>query len=689
MFARGCRDDRAKPNAWQAMVISDVTGPEGDCPEATDDELVGLLRGWTSLDSWVYAGKLKVVRALLRRRPNPGRCVGYTESGLPEVWDARLAREISLQLGISNVAADRLILVAWSLDARLPRIGQALEDGLDPGRVITIVAETRVLPDDPDMLARVQEIILAGLPKCRTWSALQRLVQQAVCTVDPEGARKRREQAEREHARVRFWREAEGTCALLGEGLPTDQALAANANIEARAQAYRAAGVKECADIRRVAAYLDLINGVSIAARVAWFEECARARDGERSTGGRPGARGSGCSRGGAGSEGAGSEGAGKPGDEHAASGPDHGTGDPGRDGDSPSADSTPDDHDAPDHPDAPASDGAARGKPHADGYPWTEPPVDGYPVGEDSRDDWIPGELRCESCGSDDCRCGGTANVGSGNVASASDGNVGSGSASDPAPNPDPNPALAASVNLTVPLVTVMGLAWRPGEARGLGALDPDLARKLAEAAARNPHSKFCVTMVDDERQAIAHGCCKPIRPRKSGKSSKWSKSRRGQRDGPPPPDRPVSTTRATFTPSGKPGPPGGLGSWILTLPGARTPFLVEIHAVPTGDCDGHRYSSAGHDPSGLLRHLVQVRDGKCGFPTCGRHARESDFEHARPYEKGGRTCGCNCYSCSRSCHRLKQSEGWTVTEVRPGFHQWTTPAGRVYVQEPWQYPA
>jgi hypothetical protein len=115
------------------MVISDVTGPEGDCPEATDDELVGLRRGWTSLDSWVYAGKLKVVRAVLRRRPNPGRCVGYTESGLPEVWDTRLAREISLQLGISNVAADRLILVAWSLDARLPRIGQALEDGLDPG----------------------------------------------------------------------------------------------------------------------------------------------------------------------------------------------------------------------------------------------------------------------------------------------------------------------------------------------------------------------------------------------------------------------------------------------------------------------------------------------------------------------------------------------------------------------------
>jgi Domain of unknown function (DUF222) len=651
MFARGGRDDRAKPNAWQAMVIADVTGPDGDCPDATDDELVGLLRGWASLDSWVYAGKLKVVRALLRRRPNPGRCVGYTESGLPQVWDARLAREISLQLGISSVAADRLILVAWSLDARLPRIGQALDDGLlDPGRVNMIVHETRVVPDDPAMLSRVQEIILAGLPKCRTWSALQRLVQQAVCTVDPEGARKRREQAEREHARIRFWREAEGTCALLGEGLPTDQALAANASIEARAQAYRAAGVKERADILRVAGYLDLLNGVSIAARVAWFEESARARDGESSTVGGSDARGSGGS----------------------------------------SANCTSDDQDAPDNPDAPdghdepASD-AVTGKPHADGYPWTEPPADGYPVGEDSSDDWVPDELRCDSCGLDDCRCGGAVNVGSANV--------GSGSTSDPDPYlaPNPNPALAANVNLTVPLTTVMGLAWRPGEARGLGALDPDLARKLAEAAARNPHSKFCVTILDDERHAIAHGCGKPIRirPRKSSRSGKPGKSPRGQRDGPPPPGRTASTVSTTFTPSGKPGPPGGLGSWILTLPGARTPFLVEVHAVPTGDCDEHRYSSAGHDPSGLLRHLVQVRDGKCGFPTCGRHAKESDFEHARPYEKGGRTCGCNCYSCSRSCHRLKQSAGWTVTEVRPGYHQWKTPTGRVYVQEPWQYPA
>jgi hypothetical protein len=112
-----------------------------------------------------------------------------------------------------------------------------------------------------------------------------------------------------------------------------------------------------------------------------------------------------------------------------------------------------------------------------------------------------------------------------------------------------------------------------------------------------------------------------------------------------------------------------------------------VDLHPVPTGEC-GHEHESPRHDPGELLRHLVTVRDGKCGFPTCSRHARESDFEHARPFHKGGRTCGCNCWACSRSCHQLKQSDGWSVTETKPGYHQWRTPSGRTYTQQPWIYP-
>ena len=35
-----------------------------------------------------------------------------------------------------------------------------------------------------------------------------------------------------------------------------------------------------------------------------------------------------------------------------------------------------------------------------------------------------------------------------------------------------------------------------------------------------------------------------------------------------------------------------------------------------------------------------------------------------------------------------VKQSAGWTVTQPRPGWHQWTTPSGRTYTQAPKRYP-
>jgi hypothetical protein len=55
-------------------------------------------------------------------------------------------------------------------------------------------------------------------------------------------------------------------------GLPTDEALAANANIEARARACKAAGITRPMDILRVMAYLDLINGMTVAQRAAWAQ---------------------------------------------------------------------------------------------------------------------------------------------------------------------------------------------------------------------------------------------------------------------------------------------------------------------------------------------------------------------------------------------------------------------------------
>jgi hypothetical protein len=672
------------------MILYDLCGPEGRCPGATDDEVFGVLGQWGAAGSWLEGRKLAVVRELIRRRPDERSSAGAaTESGLPWDWDDRLAREIALQLGLSVPAARKLTWTAWALEARLPGIGKALDEGrLDAGKAKMVVTETDVL-SDPDMLTAAEQLILAGLSRCNTWTDLLRLVQRAVVTVDPDGARKRREQEEKENARVRFWREAAGTCALMGAGLPTDEALQAHGRVEQRAQTYRRAGVKRPVDILRVAAYLDLLNLVPAAERIARFraEDAAAAAaaagdGGEDATDAwlREAAKNAAAARAGR-------------------SHPEPGAGDPGDAGDS-----------APDIPPPCAGcgyDDCCCDEPRS-GEPNNGDPRDS--AGDESGDrpwDCPPDVPPCSGCGYDDCRCddadhgdprdshqdygrsgrdvsrsdGPGAGRGDGDQSGSGDdrGSVGPGGAADS------GAAVASEVNLTlrhldIPFLTAAGRAQRAGEARSLGVLDPALARRLAEAAARHPGSTFCITITNDDGHAIGHGCA---RPRRRPRAARKRKSPRGR----PPPGPPPAASEFALIPHDGPGPPGGFGSWLLTLPGRAGDYIIDLYPVPTGEC-GHQYKSSGHDPGDLLRHLIIVRDGKCGFPACSRHARESDFEHAKPFDKGGSTCGCNCWACSRSCHQLKQSDGWDVTEIRPGYHRWTTPSGRAYVQEPWRYP-
>jgi hypothetical protein len=199
-------------------------------------------------------------------------------------------------------------------------------------------------------------------------------------------------------------------------------------------------------------------------------------------------------------------------------------------------------------------------------------------------------------------------------------------------------------------------------------------------------------VTVTGADGIAVGHGCARPSRPARPARNRKRNRKPNGDRgpargggsrDGPP---AGPSDGKPAFTARDDPGPPGGYGTWTLTLPGGQD-LDVTLAPIPVTECD-HRYESHGYQPSGLLRHLVQVRDGQCTFPCCSRPARESDFEHALPYDKGGRTCACNAGARSRRCHKVKQSKGWTVTQPRPGWHQWTTPSGRTYTQGPMKYP-
>jgi Domain of unknown function (DUF222) len=238
--------------------------------------------------------------------------------------------------------------------------------------------------------------------------------------------------------------------------------------------------------------------------------------------------------------------------------------------------------------------------------------------------------------------------------------------------------PGFAGRVTLTTPIATLLRLADRPGELAGIGPIDPDLARDLAAAAARNSRSTWCLTVTDSQGHAIGHGCARPApagsaNPRKSDTSG-----------GPYPPGEP----RFSFTPTDQPGPPGGYGTWRFCtgIPGQRD-LLIQIGPIPVGDCD-HRHEANGHDPGVMLRHLAQVRHATCTGPGCRRPSASCDFEHNIPYEAGGRTCMCNGNPKCRHDHRLKQDPRWKAEQLPSGEVRWTTPSGRQYVTEPTRYP-
>jgi len=227
--------------------------------------------------------------------------------------------------------------------------------------------------------------------------------------------------------------------------------------------------------------------------------------------------------------------------------------------------------------------------------------------------------------------------------------------------------PGFAGHVTLTLPEATLTGRADRPGELGGIGPVDPDLARDLAQAAARNPRSTWCVTVTDKDGHAVGHGCARPVRRRKPA--------------GHDPPGSPGFT----FTPTDHPGPPGGYGTWRFTT--GQQDLLIKIGPIPAGECD-HRWEARGHDPGVMLRHLTEVRHATCTGPGCRRPAATCDFEHTVAYEAGGRTCMCNADPKCRHDHRLKQHPRWNAERLPGGYVRWTTPSGRQHVTEPTRYP-
>jgi hypothetical protein len=208
--------------------------------------------------------------------------------------------------------------------------------------------------------------------------------------------------------------------------------------------------------------------------------------------------------------------------------------------------------------------------------------------------------------------------------------------------------PSVAAVVNITVPLSTLLGESGAPGEAAGFGLLDAGTARDLTAAAARDPNTRWCVTAVHPDGTAAAHGCAIGRHP-------------------PPPGPEP-------------PGPPGTRARDYLRS------LRVRLDPIARGTCD-HRHAETGYQPSRKLRHLITTRNARCSAPGCGRPAARCDLDHTLAWHLGGASCECNLAPLCRHHHRCKQAEAWWLEQPEPGILKWRTPAGRTATSTPTEY--
>ena len=489
---------------------------------------------------------------------------------------------MAAELHLTQQSAAEQIWYAREVAGRLPRCFAALGAGqIHPVHLRIIEDETALL--GPEDMARA-DAILAGLAGPLTFGQLRSKAHRLVLKLDPDAARKRKEQA-RQDARVRRFREDSGNAGMEARELPPDEVLASWQHVEQRALDLRAAGMSGPLADLRVRAYLDLLQERD--SRLVPVGPAA----GEA---GRPAGPGGGGS------------------------------------------DGPPDQYEGP--PDPGGGPGGTRG----------------------------PGS-------------------GSGGGPGGPAGPAGQ------APRQGAGPSVAALVNILVPAETLLGLSATPGEAAGYGLLDAQDARDLVAAAARHPHTRWCVTAVHPDGTAGAHGCARGRHPPP------------GTATGPDPPpgtatgpDPPPGTATGPDPPPGTatgPDPPPGTATGPDPPPGTAVrdylaSLRIRMAPIARGHCD-HTRAETGYQPSRALQHLVKVRNARCTAPGCGQPASRCDLDHTVAWDQGGPTCECDLAPLCRHHHRCKQSQGWKLEQPSPGVLRWKTPAGRTYTTTPTSYPA
>ncbi|MEZ0349895.1 HNH endonuclease signature motif containing protein [Mycobacterium sp. pR1184] len=151
-------------------------------------------------ESMLVARRLAAVAALLRHRvagteqsePRPGYAVvdGFEQT----------AAEVAAAMNLSPMAASYLVSDADALHTRLPQIAALLAEGQTDWRTVRLIIRRTDLVTDAELTARLDQALATRIRNWHSWSR-QRIVNAVDATVraaDPDAARQRRENAEKD-----------------------------------------------------------------------------------------------------------------------------------------------------------------------------------------------------------------------------------------------------------------------------------------------------------------------------------------------------------------------------------------------------------------------------------------------------------------------------------------------------------
>ena len=289
-FGQGQPWDIAAPDPVLDVRAGHASGVTRDFAGVSDDELFGVLGARRRLEARQAWERLAAITEIIRRRPAPG-CKLRGPAAMPRVWAEGTAGELTIQLAVTRRTADHLLSVAWDLAAKLPLTSARLRDGVvDENKAATICSYCASLT--PEEARRAEQILFAhpGV-ETMTWNMVRDRIARAVIEVNPDAARRRREDAAQE-CRIEVRAEESGNAMIAGRELPPVAVLRMDQLINARAKAFKRAGVDGDMDTLRVLAFMERFGEADPLGDLA---KTATPRPGDSGPGGpRPGDSGPG-----------------------------------------------------------------------------------------------------------------------------------------------------------------------------------------------------------------------------------------------------------------------------------------------------------------------------------------------------------------------------------------------------------